>query len=42
MVAFDLGKQCVVGPAVVQQISTESRYEQNDEVEPNQIASFRA
>jgi alpha-N-arabinofuranosidase len=36
-VNFDLGKWRVPAPVEVQQISASSRYEQNDEVEPNQI-----
>lgn len=35
--SFDLGKLQVAGPAEVQQISATSRYEKNDEVEPNHV-----
>jgi alpha-N-arabinofuranosidase len=34
---FDLGSLHAVGAVEVQQISAESRYERNDEVEPNQV-----
>ena len=36
-VSFDLGRWRVSAPVEVQQISTASRYERNDEVEPNHI-----
>jgi alpha-N-arabinofuranosidase len=39
---FDLGKWHVAGPVRVEQIDTYSRYERNDEVEPNHIVPLES
>jgi alpha-N-arabinofuranosidase len=39
---FDLGNWHVTAPVHVQQISSASRYEQNDEVEPNHIVPLES